>query len=179
MYKEAYPWIEEKKLAIHANSDTHAPIEPQYAKRQRPLTLVFATDATEPAIREALEARRTAAWMGGEIWGPAGLLEGLWKNAVKLSTAEISVSAARRSVRLELQNTSAIPFRLAVKKAPAWLTIRAPEVGPEKIAGAAVTVAKTAPAGKSSATVELEITNLHTGPGRNLTVSLPLAVTVE
>jgi hypothetical protein len=178
MYKEAYPWIDEKKLAIIANSDTHAPIEPQYSKRQRPLTLVFASAATEPAIREALLARRTAAWMGGEVWGSAGLLEGLWKNAVRISATEINVAAARRTVRLELQNASAIPFKLTVRKAPAWLTLRIPEVAPEKIAGASVTIAKDAPSGKTQAAVELEITNLHTGPGQNLVVSLPLTVTV-
>jgi hypothetical protein len=86
-YPEAYPWIEEKKLTILANSDIHRSVGDNYEKRRRPVTLVFAKTADEAGIKEALVARRTAAWMNGEVYGFAPQLAALWSGAVKAEPA--------------------------------------------------------------------------------------------
>jgi hypothetical protein len=174
-YPEAYPWIDEKKLTILADSDVHTPIDVAYGRRERPVTLVFAKQADAAGIREALEARRTAAWMGGEVWGSETLLRGLWQGAIEISGNRLA--AGRNG--LILRNRSAIPFRAKVVKTPAWLTVQTSTVQPEKMAGFVLAVSKSAPAGKTDATIELEITNLHTAPGRNLTVSVPVTLDLQ
>ncbi len=177
-YAPAFPWIEEKKLAILSNTDVHTPTLPSYQNRSRPLTLVFARTRDLDGIREALTARRTAAWMGGELWGSDEMLSGLWDGAVALRTSALSLRIAGPQAVIELQNRSAIPFQVRVVKAPAWLQTGAFELGPERNVARAVQASKDAPEGTQSVTLELEVTNLHTAPGRNLTVRLPLKVSI-
>ncbi len=174
-YKQAFPWIGEKNLAIFANSDVHRPILPDYGPRQRPITLVFVKSADLDGLREAFLARRTAAWMGGEIWGAERLLKGLWEGAVKVQNAEIR----RRTTGLLFRNHSAIPFRVKVAKAPAWLRLRTLEIREERTTGFQVDVGKDAPAGRTVAEVQFEVTNLHTEPARNLIVAVPLTVALQ
>jgi 3',5'-nucleoside bisphosphate phosphatase len=71
-YPEAYPWIEEKRLTILSNSDAHDPVPSRERGGVRPMTLIFARTADAAGVREALFAARTAAWMGGELWGAEG-----------------------------------------------------------------------------------------------------------
>ena len=169
-YPEAYPWIDEKKLSILSDSDVHVPIDVDYGRRQRPLTLVFVERADADGIRQALLAGRTVAWMGGELWGSETLLRGLWEGAVHLAANQLT---SRRG-GLILQNRSAIPFRAKVLKTPAWLSVRAWDIAEERTTGFVVSAGNSAPAGRTIANIELEITNLHTGPGSNLTVTLPV-----
>jgi hypothetical protein len=48
-YPAAWPWIEERKLTILANSDYHVPTPPRGAGPPRPITLVFARTAGDLA----------------------------------------------------------------------------------------------------------------------------------
>ena len=76
-YPEVHRWCLEKDLAIIANSDIHAPLNLDYLVHDgdhRPMTLVFAKDASLEAIREALFARRTAAYSGNMLVGKEELL---------------------------------------------------------------------------------------------------------
>lgn len=171
-YPESFAWSKEKNLAALANSDIHTPISITYARRQRPVTLVFAKSADAEGIREALFARRTAAWMGGEIWGPEELLRGLWQGGVVGLTPAITV----RTAGFLLHNQCAFPFRVKVVKAPAWLGLRTFDLAEEQITGWPVSVGKEAPAGPQTVSVELEITNLHPTGGQNLHVTLPMRV---
>ena len=178
-YRDAYPWVSQKNLAILANSDAHFPISPDYAPRQRPITLVFAGSRDTEGIREALFARRSAAWMGGEIWGPETLLKGLWDGAIELLTTELSASGAIRAPSLILRNRSAIPFKLRATKAPTFLRLQETEIREEKITAMPTQIAKDAPSGRSTIQVEFEVANLHVEPGRNLAVTIPVTVEVK
>ena len=173
-YGDAYPWIEEKKLTIIATSDVHG----LAVGRSRALTLVFARTADAAGIKEALLARRTAAWMGGEIWGFEEHLRGLFEGAVKVENPELTWRPGLPGVLLRLRNLSAIPFRFRVVEAPAWLVPSAGELKEEKALGVAVRITKDAPPGQHQIGLGLEITNLHVGPGRNLRVKLPLRLEV-
>jgi hypothetical protein len=174
-YPEAHPWIGEKKLSILCNSDVHAPIDANYGRRERPLTLVFVERADAEGIRKALEAGRTTAWMGGELWGSETLLRGLWEGAVTLSGSPLT---SRRG-GLIFRNRSAIAFRPKVVKVPGWLSVRTWEIAEEKTTGFVVSAGASAPAGRTEVNIELEITNLHTGPGSNLRVTLPVTVDLK
>ena len=175
VYEDAYPWIEERKLAILATSDVHRLITDQYGKRGRPVTLAFARTPDEAGLKEALQARRTAAWMNGEVWGFEPQLAALWRGAVKAGPAVVKGGA---QAGLMLHNTSALPFRLKLVKAPAWLRSGNPGVAPEAVTGVVLTFAKDAPAGLHRVELEYEVTNFHTGPGRNLMVTLPVNVRI-
>lgn len=175
-YPEAFPWIEEKRLTIISNSDIHAPISPQYPARTRPVTLVFARTADEAGVREALFARRAAAWMGGEVWGSEQLLRGLWDHAVRVENPELKWRDGMRRVALRIYNRSAIPFQIRVLESPGWLSAGRGEVRAESIAGLPLSIAPEAPRGLHRLELKLEIHNLHTRPEQNLIVQIPLSI---
>jgi hypothetical protein len=177
-YAEAYPWVGEKKLGMVANSDVHAPVSVGQPHRKRSITLVFVNQAGVDGIREALFAHRSAAWLGEDVWGPEALVKGLWDAAVKAASTGIAAAPGRRA-GLQLRNSSAIGFRLKVLKQPEWMRVRAGEIAPQSITGVFVDISKEAPKGTHQVALELEITNLHVAPDRNVTVTLPLTVTVK
>ena len=171
-YPEAFPWVEERKLAILCNSDAHLPTPPSDGRWVRPITLLFARTADAAGVRDALEARRTAAWMGGELWGAEDHLRGIWQGAVSNETSELTRGPSPYVLRL--RNSSAIPFRARVLSAPAWFRmVDAIEVKPEATTALLPQISGNAAPGPFE--VKLEITNLHVAPGRNLVVTLSLA----
>ena len=177
-YPEAYPWIEEKTLTPVANTDVHALTALQYPNRTRPITLVFAKTADAEGIREALFARRTAAWMGGKVWGQEAHLKALWDGGIELKTPELRVKRGGRTA-LQIYNRSAIPFQVRVADHPAWFRPGLREIAAEKISPAFVTIPKDAPLGAAKVELKLAVTNLYIGPGKELMVTLPVTVTVE
>ncbi len=177
-YPEIYPLVEEKKLTVLANSDMHLAMPPATDSRRRPITLVFARTADEEGVREALFARRTAAWWGNSLWGPEELLNGLWEGAVKVDGAPIVSRPPGGSVRVRFQNHSAIPFQIQVRNTPAWLHGGMGEVRAEGMYSHAMSIAADAPAGEHRIELSVEIVNLHIGPDRNLMVRVPVQINV-
>jgi 3',5'-nucleoside bisphosphate phosphatase len=177
-YAEAYPWIDEKRLTILANSDAHDPVPPRDRGWLRPMTLIFTRSADAAGVREALLAGRTAAWMGGELWGPEDHLSGIWKGAVTIETPTL---AGERSTfpLMRVKNTSAIPFRVRAREAPDWFRLEPGTIEAEKTSLLRAQVAAAAPRGATPFNLGLEITNLHVGPGRNLMVQVPLTIEVR
>jgi hypothetical protein len=88
-YPEAFPWIAAKRLTILCNSDAHEPTPPRARGGVRPMTLIFARTRDAEGVREALVSRRTVAWMGGELWGAAEYLRGLWSGAVRFDAPRV------------------------------------------------------------------------------------------
>ena len=171
-YDDAYPWIAERQLTILANSDAHDPIPPRAAGFRRPITLLFARTADLDGVRDALTSRRTAAWLRDDVWGAEEHLRGIWNGAIAIDTP----TPARNPI-LRVRNSSAIPMRVAVRRAPAWLSL----AGTITLDAGSVTVLRPSfdaatPAGEHKIDLEMEVTNLHVGPGRNLTVTMPLVV---
>lgn len=179
-YPAAYPWIEEKKLTILSNSDYHVPTPPRGTGPPRPITLLFARSADAEGVREALVARRTAAWLGDDVWGAEEHLRGLWEGAIEVAPARLEARAGQAAL-LRLRNRSAIPFRLRLVGSPAWLRAEpaTSEAEAEATSLFGVRVARDAPAGTHDVVLELEASNLNIAPGRKLVVSLPVPVTVR
>ncbi len=177
-YPEAYPWIGERKLAILSNSDVHAPTSADYRARTRPLTLVFARTADTAGLREALFARRTAAWMGGEVWGSEENLRGLCQNSIKAENTAVTFAPGVHGATLQIRNRSAIPYRLRVVKTAEWLAVAAGEVPAESIAAFSLGLLTEAPAGTHDVELQFEVTNLHFAPGQNLTWRVPIRVEI-
>ena len=70
-FPSAHKWCMEKNLTMMGDSDIHAP---DLRKKSSPhdhrtITLVFAKERTVPAIKEALQAGRTAVWFKDQIIG--------------------------------------------------------------------------------------------------------------
>ncbi len=174
-YPGAYPWIEEKALTILATSDVHEPMPPREVAGVRPITLLFVRSADAAGVREALLARRTAAWMGGEVWGGEEHLRGLWQGAIRVENPELRARPGSSRL-LRVRNTSAIPFRFRILRAPAWLHSESTGIAAEGISLLQLEVLREAPPGTHRVELELELANLHVGPGRNLVVRLPLTL---
>lgn len=173
-YDEAYPWVDERRLTILADSDAHDPVPPRTATWHRPMTLLFARTADLDGVRDALVSRRTAAWQGDDVWGAEEHLRGLWSGAISL---ESSTLARKGGMVLRVRNTSAIPMHIVVREAPDWFVITPPvHLNAETQTIIRPQLTGTAPAGEQQVVVTIEVTNLHVGPGKNLTVRVPLTI---
>lgn len=112
---EAFHWAIEKDLAIVTGTDAHKAMFQwvDYEKGEyRPMTLVFATERSLKGIREALEARRTAAVADGCVYGKAEWLQPLFKACLEITDIKYS----EKKVTVSLRNNSTIPIIL--NKAP-------------------------------------------------------------
>ena len=175
-YDEAFPWIAERRLTILANSDAHVPTPPRETGHRRPITLLFVETRDEAGVRDALEQRRTVAWLGDDVWGDEAFLTGLWDGAisVRMPTGPLHPGAV---VTLNFTNTSAISMTLRVRESPAWMAPPDPirlEAQTETLVS--VPLERSAPVGRHEVALVVEVTNLHSAPGRNLSARLPIAL---
>jgi predicted metal-dependent phosphoesterase TrpH len=113
-YPEAHRWCLDKNLAIISNSDIHAPLNLDYLVHEgdhRPMTLVFAEDATRESIREALFARRTAAYSGNLLIGREEFLRPIFEASIEILNPSIAVEAGGQAW-LQIRNDSDVRFEL-------------------------------------------------------------------
>ena len=173
-YDEAFPWIAERQLTILANSDAHDPVPPRASGHRRPITLVFARSRDVEGVRDALVNRRTAAWLGNDVWGAEPHLKGLWAGAV---TVETPIVARRPAPLIRVRNSSAISMRIALRAGPDWLILPAPaELPAGSVTVLRPSIMASAPRGDSPMDLMFEVMNLHTAPGRNLEIAMPLTL---
>jgi 3',5'-nucleoside bisphosphate phosphatase len=175
-YEEAYPWVAEKNLAPLTTGDWHDPVEPMEVAGVRPITLLFARTRDLAGVKEALFAKRTAAWMSGQVWGAEEYLRGLWNSAIRIENPEISTRNANGELLFRVRNSSAFTFRYKPSKRPAWLRVEDSEIRPGTLSLWKPAL-MAAPEGTHNVEVELEVTNFHIAPGRNLIVRVPLKIT--
>jgi hypothetical protein len=114
-YPKAFQWAIEKKLTILGNSDVHSPIHQTYDLTQgehRPVTLVFATEKSEQAIKEALLARRTAVYHRDLLIGEEQFLKPIFEQAIKILNPSVSIKGSG-SATIQIHNRSDLMFELA------------------------------------------------------------------
>lgn len=112
-YPVAIERATELGLFMTANTDVHGTTAMDYANVEvgRNMTLIFAKEKTLPAMREALEARRTLAYAFGNIAGDEQLLKDFFLAAVKINViARDSKNVATYSVT----NTTSLPLAFRV-----------------------------------------------------------------
>ena len=109
-YTESYPltfdWYAQYGIAPMANTDIHGTTAIDYGCDKgwmRPMTLVFATERTEAALREALEAKRTLAFFQGNLVGDKEYLSKLVGASLKTRTV---------GDKLEVTNISDITYSM-------------------------------------------------------------------
>lgn len=160
-------------LAILGVSDVHGLIDWEYAIHDgdhRTTTLVFASERSAAAIREALHANRTVAWMDNNLIGRT-------EHVVPLIEASLEITAAwvRRDaevVDVTLTNRSDARFQLAPRGGRRFYRQAAIiEVPPH----GAVTVGVTG-APSSPFELEFEVLNAIVAPETHPRLVLPVAV---
>ena len=75
-------------LTLMGNSDIHGLIDWQFdvpSGGHRPVTLVFAREKSEAALKEALEQGRTAVWFNNTLVGDAAFLAPLVQNSLEVT----------------------------------------------------------------------------------------------
>ncbi|MCC5931169.1 MAG: hypothetical protein JJU28_18115 [Cyclobacteriaceae bacterium] len=127
-YPEAHIWALEKGLTMMGTTDIHNPIGMDYnfaMGEKRAMTLIFAKEFTESALRDALFAKRTVACYQDNFYGNQEYLEALFKASLQIQ--EVHKRGNRFSVKV--YNPTSIPIKIL--KAPGnedkdffrWLTI--------------------------------------------------------
>ena len=74
-------------LALLGTSDIHGLVDWQYNVPDgghRPVTLVFAEEKSEKALKEAMEERRTAVWFGNTLVGAEAYLKPLVESSIEV-----------------------------------------------------------------------------------------------
>lgn len=179
-YPEAHRWAIEKKLTLMSNSDIHAPLNLDYHVHDgdhRPLTLVFATDRSPAALKEALFARRTAVYSANRLIGDERFLKPIFEHSVGFTRTNVTLQSTQR-ILLQLHNASDLDYELERAaesdevSTPSRLRLPAGKTVLFSVQSKSKTADGTRPVKPS-----YRVTNLLVGPDQPLEVSLPLQVT--
>ncbi len=117
-YPLAQQWAMEKNLTLLGNSDIHEPSFFEFdlaGGARRPLTLVFAKEKSQAAIKEALIARRTAVFFENQLFGQEQFLKEIFQQAMTISNQQLTFRGKDKNY-LQLTNNSDIPFTLIADK---------------------------------------------------------------
>jgi len=117
-YPKAFQWALDKKLAILGNSDVHSPIHNTFDLpngKHRPITLVFAKQKSEPAIKEALLARRTAVYHNDLLMGEEQFLNPVFEQAIRILNPRVSIKGTSRAT-IQIHNESDLMIELTSAK---------------------------------------------------------------
>lgn len=100
---EAFQIAIDNNLTILGNTDVHGMVEWSglFADYHRPVNLVFATEKTAGALKEALEMRRTAVWFNNTLFGSAEFLVPLIRESLSISDVEYGGNSSVLSFTVE------------------------------------------------------------------------------
>ena len=110
----ALDWCIDKNLAVIGTTDIHGIVANLYnlEKYHRPMTLVFAEERSEEAIKKALFAKRTATWFGNNLAGKKEFLSAIFEKAVHIEL----INKTPEGKKFVISNNSDIPFILSSLK---------------------------------------------------------------
>ena len=102
----------DEKLTMYANTDEHGITSARFgaAGFHRTMTLVFAKDLTEKAVKDALLKGRTIAYAAGSLIGEEEWLKAFFNAAVECRITKIDEKKGTRS--FQVTNMSSITYRL-------------------------------------------------------------------
>lgn len=105
-------WCLDKNLTVLGNTDMHPPMVLPKGK-YRTMTIVFAKERSEAAIKDALLNRRTVAYFNGNLYGKEELVSQIVSSSLTHSVKKIS----NRYYTLTVSNASGIPYAIKLKSA--------------------------------------------------------------
>lgn len=100
-------------LTMVCNTDEHYDMFARYYTTHRPMTLVFVKSRSVEAIKEALQARRTALYFDDYIVARKQEAETFFKTAVQVTT-EKQTRNGEPILLIKMNNTSDVPFKIRV-----------------------------------------------------------------
>lgn len=114
-YPIAVDWCADHNLAAIGNTDIHGVVSHKFNLEEyhRPMTLVFAKEKSQDALKEAMFARRTVAWFSKYVAGPEKLLKELFEKSV--STETIAQINGKPVTKIELSNPTDFTFEFVAK----------------------------------------------------------------
>lgn len=175
-FPEALKWADERKLTILCNSDLHLLEAMDYPEGQhRPMTLVFATEKSKGAIKQALKDRRTVAYFDDQLVGGRQYLGPLFFGSIQIKNEGIQLENHQLK-KLQIHNSSDVDFLLKQRQ---------PSIGfscPDEVVLKAhktvfIDLAGTSDEVKNMGRLKLfyEVTNLRMLSGKPLPVNLDIA----
>ena len=113
-YPRAIEEAKSRKWFMAATTDIHSTTAQTYFVNGhlRNMTIVFAKELNLENVRESLEKRRTLAYSFGVLAGEESLL----KEFFTASIATRKISASKKSAKVQLTNTTSIPFVVRIGK---------------------------------------------------------------
>lgn len=110
-YPEALQWAKQKLLTVLCNSDIHSPISMAYSGNHRPMTLVFATNKSIGAVKQALKDRRTVAYYDNQLLGDKQYLSPLFFRSIQIKNEGIGLGN-HQIKKVMIHNSSDLDFHL-------------------------------------------------------------------
>ena len=102
----------DEKLTMYANTDEHGMTASRFGSAgfHRTMTLVFAKNLTEKAVKDALLKQRTLAYAAGTLIGEESLLKAFLNAAVDCRITSVDEKKGNRT--FQVTNMSSITYRL-------------------------------------------------------------------
>jgi hypothetical protein len=178
-YPKAYQWALEKKLTILGDSDIHSPINLTFDLvhgQHRPITLVFAKERSEQAIKQALLERRTAVYHNDLLIGEEKFLKAIFDGAIEILNPNISIKG-KGSGTIQIRNRSDLTLDLVSEKEfeeiamPAKIEFYAEKTMLLQISGKSKTLS-----GNKKFGIPFVVKNLLTTPDKGLPIVLNFEV---
>jgi len=113
-YPTVYQWALDKNLTILGNSDVHPPTNLAFNLsngEHRPMTLVFAENKSEKAIKDALINKRTAVYFNELLMGEEKYLEPIVEQAIEILNPTVSIKGTGWAT-VQIQNRSDLLLEL-------------------------------------------------------------------
>ncbi len=178
-YPLAFRWCLEKNITIIGNSDAHNPIHLDYDPwngDHRAITLVFASEKTESAVREALDLGRTAVWHKNLVLGKKELLEPLFYNSMRILNPNVTVRGTGRAL-IQVENISDVPMHFERTDSSAWFNaFDRFSVPGNQVSGFALTVNREMPVGIHEIVLRYRVNTFVIGPEEGLPVELKIRI---
>jgi len=176
-YPIAHKWAIEKNLTIVGNTDVHSPTGLAYdfcKGEHRTMTLVFAKDHNEDAIKEALVAHRTAIYYKNILVGDSKFLGPIFDKSVQIADEEVTIKPKSRAY-FRIHNNSELDLELVADgssesvTAPKEITLNADRTVMMTITGKQTTLR-----GSQKIKLPYKVKNLVVAPDEGLRVELTI-----
>lgn len=177
-YPLAYEWANEKELTLFGNSDLHLSSNLYYNltnTKRRPITLVFAENRTEAAIRDALKAKRTVVFYENKLMGNEVFLKEIFNESIEIINKEIRIPGTWYAT-VFIKNNSDISFDLETNqefeniKVPGKIQLIAGKTSQVSVFGKSDEGSE-----KEDVVIKYKVTNLLTGSDSALSIELKIS----
>ena len=179
-YPLVFQWCLDKNITLMSNSDVHDPVNMSWEMDDhdfRPITLVFAEEKSEKAIKDALLSQRTVAYDNHTLIGKEEFLRELFNNSISISKTSYKIKG-KSWVNVMIKNNSSIPYKLISKNS--FDEIRFADeltLAPNKTVILGIGGKDKDRDESKKLTLEFEVENAKISPDKNLIIAFEFDIT--